>query len=205
MLALGAIVSGAFGLWHPEPDANDEFGYSVIAPIRTAWWAWHVFGGLGTTVLAVALGLAVCRLAPRRGAAWATGGAVITALGGLAFLGAMGAEGVLGYYVTDTDALPVETGTNFMSYVNDNVAQLGVMLFPGFMLLTLGGLLLAVALWRARSVPRWLVVAFGVTNVAGTALPFGVVADVVNTAFVATTLVIGWYLWRSVDGLTVEG
>ena len=207
VLAVGAIVSAAFSIWHPEPDANDEFGYSVMAPIRTSWWAWHVLGGLGTAVLAISLGLAVCLLAPRRGAAWATGGAIVTSLGGLAFLGAMGAEAVLGYYVTDTDALPVDTGTNFISYVNDNFAQLGVMLFPGFMLLGLGGLLLAVALWRAGSVPRWSVVAFAVTNLAGAVLPFGVVADVVNTVFFATILALAWFVWKSVAGvrLTVEG
>lgn len=204
VLAVGAIVSAAFSIWHPEPDANDEFGYGVMAPIRTSWWAWHVVGGFGTAVGTIALGLAVCLLVRRRGSAWATGGAIVTSLGGLAFLGAMGAEAVLGYYVTDTGALPVETGTNFINHVNDNFAQLGVMLFPGFMLLGLGGLVLAVALWRGRAVPRWLVVAFAVTNVAGAVLPFGVVADVVNTAFFATLLAIAWYLWKSVVGSPVR-
>lgn len=196
VVVVGAITSAAFGIWHPEPDSDDTFGYDVIAPIRASWWAWHLFGGLGTAAGAIAVALAVCLLVPARGATWATLGALLTALGGLAFYGGVAAEGVLGAYATNPEALPTQSGTTLITFVNDNFQYIGVVLIPGFVLLTLGPLLLALALWSARSVPRWLPVAFALTNAAGFPVPPGLVADVVNTAFAATLVAIAWFLWH---------
>lgn len=89
-----------------------------------------------------------------------------------------------------------ETGTALTAFVNDNWQRFGVILVPGFLLLTLGSLLLAVALWRARSVPRWLPVAVGLINVVTFAIPFGPVLDGLDAAFSATMIAIAWYLWR---------
>lgn len=196
VLVLGAFTSAAFGIWHPAPGAHDRLGYDVIAPMRISWWAWHLFGGLGVAAAAIAVALAVCLLVPARGATWATLGALLTALGGLAFYGGVAAEGVLGMYATDPEALPAEPGTTLLTFVNDNFEPIGHVLLPGLVLLTLGPLLLALALWRARSVPRWLPVAFALTNVAGFPLSTGVLADIVDSAFAATLVAIAWSLWH---------
>jgi hypothetical protein len=198
VLVLGAFASSAFGIWHPAPGVRDGFGSDVIAPIRTSWWAWHLFGGLGVAAAAIAVALAVCLLVPTRGATWATLGALLTALGGLAFYGGVAAEGVLGTYATDPEALPAQSGTTLLAFVDDNFEPIGVVLIPGLVLLTLGPLLLAVALWRARSVPRWLPVAFALTSVAGFPLSTGVLAGVAKSAFAATLAAIAWCLWHHI-------
>jgi hypothetical protein len=192
VLVVGAITSAAFGIWRPAPGGG-SFGYDIIAPIRTSWWAWHLFGGLGVAAAAIAVALAVCLLVPARGATWATLGALLTALGGLAFYGGVAAEGVLGAYATDPEALPAQSGTTLLTFIDDNFEPIGVVLIPGLALLTLGPLLLAVALWRSRSVPRWLPLMFALTNVAGFPLSTGVVAD---SAFAATLVAIAWSLWH---------
>lgn len=64
------------------------------------------------------------------------------------------------------------------------------------MLLTIGSLLLAVALWRARAVPRGLVIAFAATDVLPTVTPFGLLLDLASVAFSTTLILIAWYLWQ---------
>lgn len=203
VLALGAVVTAGLGLWHPVPDDNDQFGYSLVEPMRTEWWAWHLLGGIGVAVSTIAAGLGVCQLATRRGAALATTGAVITSLGGLAFAVGIAGEGILFAYATDTDALSEETGRQLVTYVNDNPELFVVAVGPGGILMTLGAVLLAVALWRARSVPIWIPIAFGITNLAGFLAPFGPVATVVNLGFSAVLLTIAWYVWQSRNQLAL--
>ncbi|HZA75114.1 MAG TPA: hypothetical protein VE623_01855 [Acidimicrobiales bacterium] len=196
VLVVAAVASAAFGIWHPAPGGGESFGYDVIAPIHTSWWAWHLFAGLGVAAGAIAVGLAVCLLVPARGATWATLGALLTSVGGLAFYGGVAAEGVLGMYATDPEALPAESGTTLITFVDDNFEPVGLALIPGLVLLAVGPLLLALALWRARSVPRWLPVAFALTNVAGFPLSTGVLAVLADGAFAATHVAMGWSLWH---------
>jgi hypothetical protein len=196
VLAVGAVASTAFGIWPPASGRAESFRYDVIAPMRTSWWAWHLVGGLGVAAAAIAVSLAVCLLVPSRGATWATFGALLTALGGLAFYGSVAAEGVLGLYATDPEALPARSGTGLLTFVDDKSEPVDVLLIPGLVLLTLGPLLLAGALWRARTVPRWLPVAFALTNAGGFPLSTGIVADVVHGAFAATLLAIAWFLFH---------
>lgn len=199
-LVVGTMVSVALGVWHPAPDGtNDGFSYDQVAGMRDAWWAWHVFGSIGTAVSAIAGSLVVVLLVPRRGAAWATVGAVFVSLGALAFVAGASAEGVLYAYATDPDALPVEAGRSFVNFVNDDPGRVVAVIGPGFILMTLGTLLLATALWQAGTVPRWLAVALAVTNLAGVVAPFGAPTAIVGIAFAAVLLAIGWQLWRQVS------
>lgn len=196
-LMVGSLVTAGLTAWHPEPDSHDHFAYDVVEPIRTEWWAWHVFGGIGMAAAAVAASLAVCMLVPRRGAMLATTGAVLTSLGGLAFAAGIAAEGVLFAYATDTDGLSAEAGRELMHHANENPELYVAAIIPGAILLTLGPLLLAGALWRAGSAPRWLVVVWAVTNIVGFVTPFGLAATVINLTFTAMLLGIAAILWRT--------
>lgn len=66
-----------------------------IAPHRDAAWLGAVIDGLGYAAVGIALGLAVCALAPARGSTWATVGAVVTGFGGVAFCAGMVSFGSL--------------------------------------------------------------------------------------------------------------
>jgi hypothetical protein len=94
-----------------------------MAPVRNVTWTAALIDAVGYATAAVALSIAVCLLAPARGARWANAGAVLTALGGIAFATGDFAYGALGWYAT-TDAIPAETGTKLMTYIKDNSAAL---------------------------------------------------------------------------------
>lgn len=196
VLVAGAAVTLALGIWHPEPDANGEFSYAVVAPIREAWWAWHLFGAVGVAAGAVAASIAVCLLVRGRGSGWADAGGALTSLGGVAFGVGIAAEGVLFAYVTDPDVLPADIGVTVMAHLADNPERFVVAIIPGFVLLTVGPGLLAVALWLARSVPRWVPVTLAVTSVAAVVSPLGAISFAVNGAFTAALAGIAWHLWR---------
>jgi hypothetical protein len=163
VLTLGAIAVAAVVLWQPW-GARDHFGYADIAPHRDAAWLGAIIDGLGFAAVGIGLGLAVCLLASHRGSALANIGAVLTGFGGVAFCGGMVAFGSFAWYAT---SLPVDTGTALMSYFQDNPGHLIGLQMAGFLLVTLGSLVLMVALWRAGSVPRWLPVAYAVLTVGG--------------------------------------
>lgn len=89
----------------------------------------------------------------------ATIGAAATTLGGITF--AMGAFGfaAVSWYATDTAAISVPAGTKLLDYTVDHPEHGMVVQMAGFLLFTLGSILLLVALIRARTVPLWLPIA----------------------------------------------
>lgn len=194
-LAVSAAAVGSVLLLQPWPVRN-RFGYGDIAPIRDGMWTGIVIDALAFAVLGVALSLVVCMLARSRGAVWATVGAVVTSLGGIAF--AMGAFGFgsLAWYATDTTAIPVETGTEFLKYAVDNPQHGMVLQMAGFLLYTLGSVALTIALLRARTVPTWLPSAFLVLTVAQfTPVPSRVL-DLIQVAVMAALVVLAWMFHR---------
>jgi len=194
-LAVSAAAVASVLLWHPWP-IRDRFGYGDIAPIRDGMWTGIVIDALAFGVLGVALSLVVCMMARSRGAVWATVGSVVTSLGGIAF--AMGAFGFasLAWYATDTTAIPVETGTEFLKYAVDNPQHGMVLQMAGFLLFTLGSIALFIALIRARTVPLWLPITFFVLVVAQfTPVPSRVL-DLIQVALMALLVVLAWMFHR---------
>jgi hypothetical protein len=67
----------------------------------------------------------------------------------------------------------------------------------GAVLIALGSLTIAVALWRARTVPRWVPVVGAISALATLVLPPDGVAGLLGeAASSATTIAIGWYAWQ---------
>jgi len=194
-LALGAVVVAILVLWQPWGE-RDALGYADIAPHRDAAWLGAMADGLAFAVVGIALGLAVCRLAPARGAVWANAGAVMTTLGGVAFCAGMVSFGSFAWYATDTAAIPAGPGEALMSYVEDSPGHILGVQMVGFLLFTLGSLALMVALWRARAVPRWLPVAFLVLTVGTFALG-GVALNIVQAAQMLSLAVVAYYAART--------
>ncbi len=83
-LALGAITVAGMLAWRPWGD-RDAFGYDDIEPLRDNAWVGTLADGFAFAVTAIALSLVTCHLVRARGSRWATTGAVITSLAGIAF------------------------------------------------------------------------------------------------------------------------
>jgi hypothetical protein len=83
-----------------------------------------------------------------------------------------------------------------MTYVLDNPGHVMGAQMAGFLLYTLGTLLLMGALWRARAVPRWLPIGFLVLTVGLFAVD-GVVLNVVQAVQTLLLVPVAFYALRT--------
>ena len=176
----------------------DDFTYADIVASRDSAWTMYLVDGLGFAVAGVALALAVCMLARARGAAWANIGAVLTALGGMVFFAAEFAFASLAWYASTTDALPADAGTKLLTYLQNNGGHVIGVQAPAFIAYNLGVLLMCVALWRARAVPRWLPIAIAVLTLAQFAMPASL-GRVEEAVTMLSFVPVAWYLVRGKD------
>jgi hypothetical protein len=195
VLTLGAMAVAVVVLWQPWGE-RDHLGYADIAPHRDAAWLGAIIDGLGFAAVAIALGLAVCMLAPARGSTWANIGAVVTGLGGVAFCAGIVSFGSSVWYATNTDAIPSDSGTTLMTYIENNPGHVMGLQMAGFLLTTLGSLVLMVALWRARSVPRWLPIGYLVLTV-GVFVLGGVTLNIVQAVQTLSLAVVAFHTLRA--------
>lgn len=198
-LALSAAAVAAVLIWHPWP-ARDQFDYGDIAPIRDAMWGAIVIDAVAFAVVGITLSIVVCGFARSRGAVWASIGAVLTTLGGIAL--AMGEFGfaALSWYSTETDAVPVAEGTKLLDYTVNHPEHGMVVQMAGFLLFTLGSILLIVALIRSRAVPLWLPIASLALIVAQFTPVPGRVLDFVQVGSMVLFVALAWMFHR--DTLT---
>jgi hypothetical protein len=196
ILAIGAAAIAVLVLWQPWGE-RDHLSYADLEPHRDAAWLGTLVDGLAFAAVGVALGIAVCRLVPAaRGAAVATVGAMLTGFGGVAFCAGIVSFGSLAWYATDPAAVPPDAGAALMTYVVDNPGHVMGAQMAGFLLYTVGSLLLMVALWRARAVPRLLPVAYLVLTVGVFAVG-GVALNVVQAAQTLLLVPVAFYGIRS--------
>ncbi|MGH3739371.1 MAG: hypothetical protein ACRDT6_27785 [Micromonosporaceae bacterium] len=164
--------------------------YQKFLLIAEAWWAWHMLGGLANTLALFGVAVATCLLAPVRGAVWATVGATLTAVGGAAFGAGLAAEAASYAYAADLHS------EELLTHVTEHPERYVTVILPGLALMTLGAIVISVALWRARTVPLWV----PITLLAGTVLPlvtpWSTAGSVIGLAATVATVAIGWYAWR---------
>ncbi|MEV6104806.1 hypothetical protein AB0M28_08835 [Streptomyces sp. NPDC051940] len=195
-LALGAATVAGVLLWQPWTE-RDDFAYDAVEPVRDAAWAGSALDGFGFAVACGALSVLVCLVAAARGARWAHAGAVLTTLGGMFFAAGIFAFGALGWYATSTDALSAGAGAGLLTYVEDHPERVAAPQLAGFLLTTVGLLLLATALGRARAVPRWLPVALAVLTVGQFAPVPSRGLDLIQVVLMAVLVASAWYLRRA--------
>ncbi len=194
LLTLGAVAVAAMVLWQPWGERN-QLGYGDIAPHRDAAWLGLLIDGIGVATLGIALGIATCMLVTARGSAWANTGAVLAGFGGVVSCAGSVAFGAFAWYATATAAIPTGSGTDLMAYVDDNRGHLLALEMVGFLMTTLGSLVLMVALWRGRAVPRWLPIGYLVLT-AGLFTLSGVVLDAVQAIQTLSLLVVAFQVLR---------
>lgn len=170
-------------------------GFAAVAPLRGYAWGFFTFAGVQMVVGVCAAALATWILTPARGARWATVGGALVWLGAGAY--AVGIGGWAAVYYFGTDPRLGRAGAGLIDRFNHDGAHMMAVPIGGALLVTLGALLLAVALWRARSVPRWVPVLSALSGVATLLLapdgPAGILAEAASSA---TTIAVGWYAWR---------
>ena len=138
--------------WGARLDSSSDqvLNYDGLAAVRDAAWAGMLADGLAFAVLGVTLGLVVCHLVRGRGRVAALVGAVVTTVGGILF--AMGglAFATLTWFASGVSE---DVGRTLVDFANDRPGHLLGATMAGFGLSTLGALVLAAALFRARAVP----------------------------------------------------
>ena len=162
--SLGALAVVAVLVWRPWVDRN-AFGYGDIAPRRNAIWAGSLIDGLGFALAAVGVGIAACWLAQGRGRGFAVPGALLMAVGGITFAMGSSAFAAAGWMAT-SDVISEKAGRALLHSVGSEGSQVFVPAAVGFLVTTLGSLLIAVALLRARTIPTWIPISLIVLTLA---------------------------------------
>jgi hypothetical protein len=180
----------------PVGDGDGLPAYADIAHVRGYVWTFFIVAGVQLVVGACAAALAGWLLAPNRGARWATVGASLIWLGAALYGVGIGGWATVYYFGTDP-VLDPATGARLIDHVNDDTARLLAIPIGGALLIAIGSLVLSVALWRARTVPRWVPIAGAAAALATIVLPpDGVAGLIAEAASSITTIAIGWYAWE---------
>lgn len=195
VLLLTSIGGIAISLWYPDGANGDRYSYSQIQDIRSAWWGWHVFAGVNLVLGVCSSALAGWLLVRSRGAAVSIIGGSVMWLGAALYGVGLGSLASIFYFTTEPAALDTAGGEELLGYAQDHFARLYGPLLAGALLVALGTVILAVALWRARTVPRWvpiLLVTIPVTFVAAN----GTIGVLAELPLAIGTVALGWYVWR---------
>jgi len=199
VIAALLVVTSAFliigGLRWTVP-SGEWYGYADIEPVRASWW-------LNLTLLAATFGVGVplqavasMSLVRRRGSVWVTIGAFVTWIGSALVAVTLGGWAMT-YYVATDPGLDAGAATALL----DRFATDGHLFGfgqPGSLMISLGTILVAVGLIRARVVPLWIPIVSLIT-VLGTFLPsWGVMSLIANVPSAVVAIVLGWYAYRRV-------
>jgi hypothetical protein len=197
LTSLSALALSVVSYAKPIGNGDGLPDYAAIAGARGYVWGFFVVAGVQLVVGACAAALAAWLLVPARGARWATVGGSLVWLGAAIYGVGIGGWATVYYFGTDPGALDPATATRLIDHVNDDTARMLAVPIGGALLLALGSMVLAVALWRARTVPRWVPILGIVTAVTGIVIPpdtiVGIVAEAASSA---TAVAVGWYAWR---------
>jgi hypothetical protein len=195
VLWAGAAAVAGFLVVRPGPDRS-ELGYAAVRAGGDAAWAGHLVESVGYGLLGVGLAAATAVLVRGRGSAWANAGALLVTLGGVMFAATGYALGVLGWYATSS-GVDAAAGTSLLAAVERSPGHLAAADVLGFLALSLGTVLVAVALWRSGAVPRWVPAGLALLTLA----QFGPWPDrgldLVQAALALMCSVVGWFAGRT--------
>ena len=163
-LGIGALTIAGLLVTTPWGERNAT-SYDEIAPVRDAAWAGMLADGIAFAVVGLLFSMTVLSLVRGRGRVPALVGAIVTSLGGLLFAMGSFAFASLAWYATSS-AIPVDAGKALLAYAAENPQHGFVPAMVGFLLFTVGSLLLAASLLRSRAVPLAAVIVFAVLTLS---------------------------------------
>ncbi len=179
-----------------DSSSDEVLDYDQLLEVRDAAWASMLVDGFAYAVIGLTLGLGVLHLARGRGRVAALVGAVLTTAGGILFAMGAGAFATFAWFAT-APGLPDDAGRSLVDYANDHIGHVIGADMAGFLVFTLGSLVLSAAVVRARVVPAPAVIVFVLATLAQFAIPTG--NDVLNYVQIGTmALLIGFaaVVWR---------
>jgi hypothetical protein len=155
-LAASAVTVAALVLTHPWGDrldssADEVLSYDFVLKSHDSAWPAMLADVFAFGILAFCLAVGVCHLVRDRGRVLATVGSALVVAGGVLFVMGGFAFATVTWFIGE---LSESAGRELVDVGNDDVGHLLGVEMAGFFLVTLGSLVLAAALWRARAVPR---------------------------------------------------
>jgi hypothetical protein len=191
--SVSALALSIVSFAKPIGEGDGLPDYAAIASSRGYVWAFFTVAGIQLVIGASTAALAAMLLAPNR---WGTVGASVVWLGAALYGVGIGGWAAAYYFGTDP-ALAPGAAAGLIDRINDDSAHVLAVPIAGAVFIGLGTLALAVALWRARSVPRWVPIVGALAAVTTIVLPPDSAAGIVSEAASSvTTVAIGWYAWR---------
>ena len=191
----GLLATKPWG-YRLDSSADDFLDYDKLLAVHDAAWAAMLVDGFAYAVVALTVSLGVLHLARSGGHTAALVGAVLTTAGGILFAMGAGAFATLAWFAT-APGLADSAGRSLVDYANDHVGHAIGVDMAGFVTFTLGTLVLAAALIRARAVPVLAVGGFVVLTLAQFVMPAG--HDVLNYLQIAMMLMLVGFaglVWR---------
>lgn len=191
-LALSAVVAAANLLGRPIAAVDTEI-YAELEAVRNAYWTFTLVGGMSTALAYILAGIATCMLVVRRGATLATAGAILLCIGGVLFSAGFFASGAVSWVTTGG------TGSDpaFFAYYQEHSFRAFAPQMIGFLLSTVGFILIGIALWRSQVVPRWFAAAIPVTAIVTILSGTGIIYDLLHAVFMGTVVALAWFLLRA--------
>jgi hypothetical protein len=156
VLAITGIATIPLGLLLPgSSDSGTVLKVEDVQAYRSSWWAIVMVGTLLGSLNVPAQAIAVLTIVRTRGAKAATWGAALMWVG--AMMETVGLAGFVSAYFYPSDpSVPHAAGVAaYQAIANDHLHLLVIQL-PGHLLLTVGVVVQAVALFRSHAVPRWV-------------------------------------------------
>ena len=199
VLGITAVLAAVGGVFWPEPEGGGEtYLYSDIAPDRDLWFL--LLGGLTINgIVTVTLqALATMFLIRERGHVWATvGGALMWV--GIAVQGTGVAGWASAYFYPTDSSVDKAVGSAVIEAANDDQAHLFGLLGVGAVLVIVGSVLQAVAMFRAKVVPVWVPIGTLFAIITLLVPGNGVLGLITSLPMAAAAIALGYYALRRVS------
>ena len=161
-LAISALLLAAFPMVRPFADRSPNPPQVADAFASPSWVVAHVLGGLGFILLPVGLFGLYGFLQGSNGGRRAGQGLILSWIGiGLILPTVLGTE-AFGLHAIGQAAVQ-QKNTDLLGIANAiRFGPQRIFFFPGLIMLALGAVLIAVAVWKSGTVPRWSGILFGI-------------------------------------------
>jgi hypothetical protein len=188
---LGLLVNLLF----PEGDGG-HLTYEVVEPTRTFFRTWLTVAAVNLVVGLVAFAFAGWLLVPARGWIAATIGACLMWFGAALYAAGVAGIATLYYFGTDPMGLDVSASTRLLKHLDDKMLAVWGPALAGAILNVAGQLAMAVGLWRAASVPRWVPVLASTIVITFLLPTSGIIGLLVELPSAVAGLGVAWCVWQ---------